>query len=129
VSIGPGYLLDTQVLLWLDHKPERIAGSVYELISDPGTTVYLSSASIWEAVLKMSLKKLHLNTPILELMNRARLVELHVTSRYMNAVAQLPFHHKDPFDRMLIAQAQVESLILVTSDTQMLPYDVAIISV
>ncbi len=124
-----GYLLDTHVIVWLDNSPERISGSVFGLLSDPNVAVFVSTASIWEAAIKVAQKKLRFHTPMISLMQGAGIKELHVTSRYTTAAAQLPLHHKDPFDRMLIAQAQVESLILVTSDKQMLPYDVPIISV
>ena len=123
-----GYLLDTHVLIWLQKEPQRIADSVLHLLGDADVSVNVSSASLWEIDIKRSQKKLSIEAPG-ELLRHFGFRELHVTSRYTSTAAQLPLHHKDPFDRMLIAQAQVESLILVTSDKQMLPYDVPIISV
>jgi PIN domain nuclease of toxin-antitoxin system len=123
-----GYLLDTHVLIWLQKEPQRIADSVLHLLGDADVSVHVSSASLWEIAIKISQKKLSIEAPG-ELLRLLGFRELPITSRYTNALAQLPFHHKDPFDRMLIAQAQVESLILVTSDRQMLPYDVPIITV
>lgn len=116
------YLLDTHVLLWLNLDTRRISRSVIATI-DLADQVYYSAASVWELSIKQSLGKLQLVAPISGFVEQSRLLELHVTTQYAEMAAGLPLHHRDPFDRMLVAQAMVEELILITADRRLSSYD------
>ncbi len=122
-----GLLLDTHVLLWWRGDYRRIGASVLEKITDPEISVFFSSASIWEMAIKHASGKLRMPANLLETMAERGFAELPVRSTDGLRAGALPPHHADPFDRMLIAQAQNESLTLVTSDTRIAAYDVPIL--
>jgi len=115
-------LLDTHVLLWwLDDSP-RLPHQMRELIADPEQTVFISTATVWEIRIKQSLGKLDLPTDFDAALDASDFNWLGISRLHADATAHLPFHHRDPFDRMLIAQAQCESLILLTVDERMAVY-------
>lgn len=124
-------LLDTHCWLWLVADPERIRRGVVEMLVAEGTDVYISAATAWEVVIKHALGKLSLPIPPAEYIpsRMAALghLSLPIEQRHTLQVAGLPLHHKDPFDRILVAQAQVEDIQLVTADRLMAPYDVRVI--
>ena len=124
----PALLLDSNVVVWLDQKPQRIPGSVL-LRLESAPLVFLSAVTAWELAIKQSLGGLTLIRPVSDLIHTHRMTELPVTIRHGEAVQSLPPHHRDPFDRLLIAQAMVEGLILVTGDKQLLNYGVPILLV
>jgi PIN domain nuclease of toxin-antitoxin system len=122
------FLLDTQVLLWLFLRSDRLKKSVRAQLSDPENIVYASAVSTWEIAIKAELGKLDLpGTPatyLPERIERSALLELPIRSTHTYAVFDLPPHHRDPFDRLLIAQAQIESLTVVTADRVFQKYDI-----
>ncbi|KYG06060.1 type II toxin-antitoxin system VapC family toxin [Sorangium sp. So ce296] len=124
-------LLDTHCWLWLVADPERIRRDVVEMLVAEGADVYISAATAWEIVIKHALGKLSLPIPPAEYIpsRMAALghLSLPIEQRHTLQVAGLPPHHKDPFDRILVAQAQVEDIQLVTADRLMAPYDVRVI--
>jgi len=124
-------LVDTHCWLWLVAEPERIQSDVVEMLVDETNAVYVSSATAWEIVIKHALGKLTLPAPPSEYLppRMAALghVSLPIEQRHVLQVAALPAHHKDPFDRILIAQAQVEDMHFVTADRVMAAYDVRVI--
>lgn len=122
------YLLDTHVLLWLNSNTRRISHSVIDAI-DLADQVYYSAASVWELSIKQSLGKLQFARPISGFVEQSRFLELPVTTQYAEAAAKLPLHHRDPFDRMLVAQAIAEGLILITADRRLSAYDARIMRV
>ena len=122
------YLLDTHVLLWLNSDLRRISRPVIVML-DLADQVYYSAASGWELSIKQSLGKLHLAGPISGFVQQSRFLELPVTTQYAETAATLPMHHRDPFDRMLIAQAMVEGLVLITADRRLSSYDLKTMSV
>ncbi|PZU46796.1 MAG: PIN domain nuclease [Arsenicicoccus sp.] len=120
------YLLDTNVVVWLllgdrDAVPPEVA----EAISDPHSEVLVSAASAWEIAIKRSLGKLRIGEAWRSTLGRLEVDHLPVTLDHAAAVEHLPWHHRDPFDRLLLAQAQVEGATLVTSDRILDRYDVA----
>lgn len=125
---APSFLIDTHVLLWLDQTPERLSEHVLELLRNPRHTVYCSAASLWEIAIKQSVNKLEVAGSLTAMLARYSITELPVTGRYAELTRLLPLHHRDPFDRMLIAQAMAEQLVLITADRRMLAYEVAILS-
>ncbi|HEV2089403.1 MAG TPA: type II toxin-antitoxin system VapC family toxin [Cryptosporangiaceae bacterium] len=124
-------LVDTHVALWLAIEPAKLTPRTAELLADEDTTVLLSVASSWEFTIKWSVGKLPLPSPPTEfvpaLMATFDLTPLPVTHRHAVAVADLPDHHRDPFDRLLVAQAAVEGVALVTGDDKLAKYDVEIL--
>ncbi len=125
---APSFLMDTHVLLWLDGSPERLSEHILGLLRDPRHTVYCSAVSFWEIAIKESLNKLEVSGSLRGMLDRYAFTELPVTVRYAEAIRTLPLHHRDPFDRMLIAQAITEELVFITADRNMLAYEVPILS-
>jgi len=118
-------LLDTHVFLCWSTNSRRLGSSSRRLISE-ADAVYVSAASAWEAAIKLALGRLRLQDPFASLVEGSGFQELPITFSHAEQLLALPRHHADPFDRMLVAQAQVESLTLVTHDDQLTPYQVSI---
>jgi PIN domain nuclease of toxin-antitoxin system len=125
------FLLDTVVFLWSIGPKEKINKDAQELLIDPKHEIYLSAASSWEISLKIALGKLDLPGPahryIPERLQSWGIQPLSITHSHALAVGDLPPHHRDPFDRMLIAQARVENMVLLTADALLSKYDVEIL--
>jgi PIN domain nuclease of toxin-antitoxin system len=121
-------LLDTHVFLWLESEPERINVPTRAIVEDADNELYLSAVSAWEIVIKHALGKLHLpSDPVIYVPSRVArsgLGQLDVSTEHALAVGALPSHHDDPFDRLLIAQAEIEGMTLVTADERMLRYPI-----
>lgn len=118
-------LLDTHILLWLADKPERLPISVLDLLKEPTTELVFSVVNIWEVGIKFSLGKPAFQVDPSMLLLRCRsekLTELPVLAEHSLQVPRLPLIHRDPFDRILIAQAIVEGLTFLTADTQLGAY-------
>ncbi len=109
-------LLDTHIFLWCVNGDRRLSESDKALILE-ADEVYVSSASIWEASIKIKLKKLDANVKqLVKAISASGFIELPITAEHAAAVSLLPDLHKDPFDRILIAQAVCEPLMFVTAD-------------
>lgn len=113
-------LLDTQCWLWWFAQPERLNEDAIAHIADETNELWFSVASIWEIGIKVSIGKLPLPEPIDSYIS-TRMVQLgarylEITAPHALRAAALPLHHRDPFDRMLIAQAQIEGMMLVSAD-------------
>lgn len=124
-------LIDTHCWLWGLASPSRLNEKARGLMEDGGIAIYLSAASSWEIAIKTSLGKLNLPEPPHKYVPK-RLVDqgmqtLPIEHAHALHVSMLPAHHKDPFDRMLVAQAQMEKMCLLTADEQITRYDVDII--
>lgn len=118
-------LLDTHVLLWALDNPERLPPDVAAQIESPETTVYFSAASIWEIAIKTALGKVdfqYLPEEIAHAAEETGFLELPVSSAHGAKVARLPLHHRDPFDRLLIAQTVLMPAQLLTADSVLVPY-------
>ena len=116
-------LLDTRVLIWWD-EGRRIAAEARQAIEE-ADAVYVSAASAWEIAIKTALGRLRSTRTVEEAASDSGFLELPVTFRHAERVTRLPPHHRDPFDRMLVAQAAVEELTLVTRDPVFARYGVA----
>jgi PIN domain nuclease of toxin-antitoxin system len=118
-------LLDTQLLLWAASEPGRLTPATRRLLEDPRHALLFSAASIWEVSIKASLGRDDFSADP-RVLRRGLLdngyVELPVTGAHAAAVLDLPPHHRDPFDRLLVAQAQVEGITLVTADAAVARY-------
>jgi PIN domain nuclease of toxin-antitoxin system len=123
-------LLDTHVLLWWMADDGRLSTRARSVLGDRDTTLLWSTASTWELAIKCSLGKVTLPGPLgayLETRLSQQGIELlPVAQAHAVAVGALPMHHRDPFDRMLVAQAQTEGLALVTGDPAIAAYAVAV---
>lgn len=125
-------LLDANVVLALAESPERLAPEVLELLADDGTDLVLSVVSPWEIAIKWRIGKLPLpDHPRIwteRFLRETDAVLLPIVLEHTVRVADLPEHHGDPFDRLLIAQAQVEEIPIVTTDRSFAQYDVEVIT-
>lgn len=124
-------LLDTHVFLWLRKTPEKIPPSVLDSYEDIRSDVFLSMASIWEMQIKNQLGKLELDLPLNELIEQQCLENglqiLAIETSHIYALKNLPLHHNDPFDRLILVQAQLENLKLASADTVFNRYEVDLI--
>ncbi|HUQ15922.1 MAG TPA: type II toxin-antitoxin system VapC family toxin [Gemmatimonadales bacterium] len=118
-------LLDTHVLIWWD-EGRRLAPAARQAIRD-AEEVFVSAASAWEISIKIALGRLRPSRTVEEAAADSGFIELPVTFRHASRVGTLPLHHRDPFDRLLAAQAEVESLTLVTRDPAFEPYGVEVL--
>jgi PIN domain nuclease of toxin-antitoxin system len=118
-------LLDTHVFIWWDSEPTKLSATALNAITDPANEVLLSVASVWELVIKSSLGKLTLRMPLRDLLLQQRgngIELLTVSAEHVLAVEALPPIHKDPFDRLLIAQSAVEGATFVSADDTLAAY-------
>lgn len=121
-------LLDTHVVLWALSDDERLARSVRDHIEDGRNDVLVSAVSVWEIAIKVALGKLDAPADLLEVMADAELHPLPIVHEHALRAGRLPRHHDDLFDRMLVAQALVERLTLVSADPRMAAYGVDLIA-
>ena len=119
------YLLDSHIFLWLDDL-ERIPVPVQEMLADRQHDLFLSVASIWELTVKRAAGKLHFTGPFAEAAARYFISVVPVRAEHAEEVERLSRFHKDPFDHMLLAQARVEDLVLVTHDLVLARYGVPV---
>ena len=121
-------LLDTHTLLWFALTDPQLSGAATSLIMDPANEKLVSPASYWEIAIKISVKKYVLSRPYEDFMQEAidknGFGYLHIVPKHTAAVATLPFHHKDPFDRLLIAQAIVENIPIISADLALDAYPI-----
>jgi PIN domain nuclease of toxin-antitoxin system len=123
-------LLDTAVFIWLVEGDARLSGPAQELIVDPSNEVYLSAASAWEIAIKYGIGRLILRVPPDEYVTAQRRLHrvesMPVGEEAALQVHKLPAHHRDPFDRIIVAQAIIEALVVVTPDRQIRQYPVRV---
>ena len=118
-------LLDTHALLWWDLNSDHLSAAARTAISDAANTVFVSAVSIWEISIKQKRGKLRLSGSPLAMLAKNAFLPLAISPEHAEAAGALPLLHADPFDRMLIAQAQLEQLTLVTLDEKIRRYPVA----
>jgi len=113
-------LLDTHTFIWWDSDPLKLTPQVLNMCQDPENSLLLSVASVWEMQIKLQFGRLKLTLPLAELVagqqQTNKIVILNVKLEHILALEKLPPHHKDPFDRLLIAQANIEEAVLVSKD-------------
>lgn len=120
-------LLDTHVLLWWLADDTRLSPAVSEAIADQENVVMVSAASVWEIAIKQAIGKLRGPADLADYIEPGDFLPLPVTMEHAWRAGGLPAHHSDPFDRMLVAQAGIEGLTIVTADTCIRQYDVAVL--
>ena len=125
-------LLDTHIILWVAGQPEKLSESARTLLTSSKNMLFFSAASIWEIVIKLSLGKKDFKVDPYRL--RKMLIvhgynELPVTAEHALKVNSLPLLHKDPFDRLLLAQARAEGMLLLTVDTSVSQYQESVLAI
>jgi len=124
-------LLDTQIFIWWADAPERLSQDMLSALENETNSLFLSVASVWEMQIKTQLGKLKLSLPLKELVESQReandLQLLSVELAHVLTLDALPFHHKDPFDRLLIAQSIEEDVTLVSADSKFSAYPIKLL--
>jgi len=115
-------LIDTHIMLWWLEASPLLSQQAKQMISDPQNTVFVSAVSLWEIWLKQSLGKLRLPADFTDRLAAESFENLPLTASQTREVSLLPWFHRDPFDRMLVAQALVEKLVLLTADEALALY-------
>jgi PIN domain nuclease of toxin-antitoxin system len=125
------FLIDTHCWLWWLSEPERLNPTARRQIANRRNAVFFSAASAWEIAIKASLGKLRLPEPATDYIpsrvSGQGMIPLPINQRHALHLEGMPLHHRDPFDRILIAQAQIEGLPVLTADLQFRSYDVKIL--
>jgi PIN domain nuclease of toxin-antitoxin system len=121
-------LLDTHLVLWwMEGEVSKISERALATLGSEGMEPVVSAVTVWEVAIKRSLGKVKARGGMLNEIERAGVELLPVTARHADLVASLPLHHRDPFDRLLVAQATAENIPLVSSDESLRRYDVEVI--
>jgi PIN domain nuclease of toxin-antitoxin system len=118
------YLLDTHVLVWWLTDHEKLSKKVCDLIADHNNQIFISSVTLWEMALKKDLGKLSINVDLLPLLQTHKFQFLALNAVEALGVIELPTIHSDPFDRVLIMQAKLNNLVLITKDAKILEYPI-----
>ena len=117
-------LLDTHIFLWWYSDAPELPGGLRRLLLDPSTEVVVSAASVWEIAVKRSLGKLDFEGSVVGAIQDEGFAALAISAAHAEHVGRLPDHHRDPFDRLLVAHSNLEDLTLLSVDPQMSRYDV-----
>lgn len=121
-------LVDAHTFIWAVDDPSKLGPQAATALQDPGNDLLLSAGTIWEIAIKVGLGKLSLSMPYRQRMNQAitdlGMTVLPITVEYADVQGNLPKYHGDPFDRLLVAQAQVENMALVSADPGFDPYGI-----
>ncbi|MDD4889611.1 MAG: type II toxin-antitoxin system VapC family toxin [Phycisphaerae bacterium] len=124
-------LLDTHAFVWFVSDFKRLSDRALTAMKDPGNELLLSTASAWEIAIKATVGKMNVATPVHAFIPKHlaanRILPLPVELSHAMRTADLPLHHRDPFDRLLIAQAQVERIPIISADRQFAKYDVEVL--
>jgi PIN domain nuclease of toxin-antitoxin system len=121
-------LLDTHLVLWwMEGEVSKISERALAALGSEGLDPVVSAVTVWEVAIKRSLGKVKARAGMLDEIERAGVELLPVTARHADLVASLPLHHRDPFDRLLVAQATAENIPLVSNDESLRRYDVEVI--
>ena len=125
-------LLDTHIFLWLNEQPEKLSANILSHCEDGNNYLFLSHVSPWEIQIKHQLGKLELNEPLQAMIETQQkengLQLLPIKLAHIYTLAHLPHHHRDPFDRLLIAQATVEDMSFVTVDGHIADYPIKLVT-
>jgi len=123
-------LLDTHAFMWWADEPVKLSSKVLSAFQDEANTLIVSLASIWEMQIKVQLGKLKLDLPLVDLVSQQQATGIEllpISLEHILAQQSLPFHHKDPFDRLIIAQAFTENIVLVSHDPIFTSYPVKLL--
>ena len=124
------YLIDTHILIWFIEGNTNLSKQAQDLIANPANSIYVSQASLWEMTIKISIGKLSLSISLSELEvflinNQFQILDAKFS--HYEILQHLPFHHQDPFDRLIIAQAKAEDYMIITNDNRFKLYNVKLV--
>jgi len=122
-----GLLADTHALLWWLADDARLSDGARDVIAAGAVAVHFSAASVWEAEIKAAAGKLAVPAGLLDALEADGFVELAVTARHAREAARLPLLHRDPFDRMLVAQSRLERMTVITADAKLAAYGASVL--
>jgi PIN domain nuclease of toxin-antitoxin system len=122
------FLVDTHALLWALGEPSALSPTARDAIADPSNLIVVSSASLWECAIKATIGKLDLPDDFFDSVPEVGYEVMPVRISHLNVYRTLPMHHRDPFDRMLVAQARAEALTLISRDPEVAKYNVEILA-
>jgi PIN domain nuclease of toxin-antitoxin system len=117
-------LIDTHILLWLNSGQENLTSDQMAVLSDPTNEVFVSAVTVWEIVVKRAKGLIRFDGRIESMVESQGFQHLPVSAAHAEGIAELPMYHRDPFDRMLIAQSRIEQMTLITSDAAIRKYPV-----
>jgi len=123
------YLLDTQIFLWWLAKDKKLKESIKKIIADPQNTIYVSVTNAWEISIKYKIGKLPLKTTLEKCFEVTKFPIININLQHILQLDKLPLIHKDPFDRLLIAQSMIENLTLITSNPKIWQYKIDLLKV
>ncbi len=130
-KVHNGYLLDTHTIIWMIDNPEKLSTKVATILLNEKNSLYYSMVSIWEIAIKVSIGKLELADNWHEVFQNEllynRVLALSIDWQQIARIEQLPFYHRDPFDRMILAQAQSQKLCILSKDSVFEKYNVNVI--
>lgn len=118
------YLLDTHIFIWAMERNRRLPAKLIQLLQNPQNSIFVSIASIWEMMIKKTDRKLKITRDIEADIKLAGFQQLPIVLSHVLKIGNLPLHHKDPFDRLLIAQSSVEKLTLISADHNIWRYKI-----
>ncbi len=121
------YLLDTHTLIWMASLPDRLSPLAVSICQDRSNILLMSIVNVWEMQIKLQLGKLHLALPLETFVQQLQLNDIQlypITLDHIYMLGSLPLHHRDPFDRLLIAQARFEGIPIITSDPAFDAYEI-----
>lgn len=121
------YLLDTHALLWAIFEPDKLSTQAQKAISNPQNIICVSLISLWEISIKQNIGRLDLPKEFFEVIMAGGFEIIPLTPLQIEQYRDLPLHHRDPFDRMLVVQSQQQKLVLITRDRQISQYDIKIL--
>jgi len=121
-------LLDSNAFIWAYARPTELSTAARRALGDPANDRFIGIASIWEIAIKMSIGKLVLTSDLAGALSDIAAVPLPISLAHISRAQGLPFHHRDPFDRMMIAQAMEEGLTIVTRDRSVRAYGVPVLT-
>lgn len=125
--MSKGFLLDTHIFIWWMEDKKRLSKNLFNILKNPKNSVFLSSAVIWEIVIKKAKRKLKTSITLEKGIENSGFIILPIQMAHVLGTQKLPNHHADPFDRILISQSQVEKLTLISSDQKIWKYDIDIL--
>ncbi len=120
-------LIDTHIFIWCDQKPGSVTPNLLATLRDRQNDIFVSAVTVWEIAIKRASGKLAFAAPIAETVERLGFQLLPISGAHAERAGGLPRHHNDPFDRLIIAQAYLEGLVLGTQDPAMRAYGVAML--
>ena len=119
------FIMDAHVLIWVANDPHNLPSRVLSILNNPENSVYISIASLWELRIQQSIGRLILPKNFFHLLHLSGYKILHITVDHLEKLLDLPLLHRDPFDRIIIAQALAEEFILISKDAMIQQYNVS----